>query len=67
MHEVEDDNLKNSMWIINDDYHLPEDDNHHSHRRGNLKSYMDNKCLQILNINSSTQIFILNHLDTANI
>jgi hypothetical protein len=22
-----------------DDYHLPEDDNHHSHRRGNLKSY----------------------------
>jgi hypothetical protein len=24
----------------NDDYHLPEDDNHHSHRRGNLKSYM---------------------------
>jgi hypothetical protein len=21
------------------DYHLPEDDNHHSHRRGNLKSY----------------------------
>jgi hypothetical protein len=20
--------------------HLPEDDNHHSHRRGNLKSYM---------------------------
>jgi hypothetical protein len=27
----------------NDDYHLPEDDNHHSHRHGNLKSYiMDN-------------------------
>jgi spore coat polysaccharide biosynthesis predicted glycosyltransferase SpsG len=23
-----------------DDYHLPEDDNHHSHCRGNLKSYM---------------------------
>jgi hypothetical protein len=22
-----------------DDYHLPEDDNHHRHRRGNLKSY----------------------------
>jgi hypothetical protein len=22
-----------------DDYHLPEDDNHHSHRRGNFKSY----------------------------
>jgi hypothetical protein len=21
--------------------HLPEDDNHHSHRRGNLKSYTD--------------------------
>jgi hypothetical protein len=21
--------------------HLPEDDNHHSHRRGNLKSYND--------------------------
>jgi hypothetical protein len=25
--------------ILYDDYHLPEDDNHHSHRRGNLKSY----------------------------
>jgi hypothetical protein len=25
--------------LISDDYHLPEDDNHHSHRRGNLKSY----------------------------
>jgi hypothetical protein len=25
--------------LMNDDYHLPEDDNHHSHRRGNLKSY----------------------------
>jgi hypothetical protein len=25
--------------IALDDYHLPEDDNHHSHRRGNLKSY----------------------------
>jgi hypothetical protein len=24
---------------VNDDYHLPEDDNHHSHRRENLKSY----------------------------
>jgi hypothetical protein len=24
---------------VDDDYHLPEDDNHHSHRRGNLKSY----------------------------
>jgi hypothetical protein len=23
------------------DYHLPEDDNHHSHRRGNLKSYKE--------------------------
>jgi hypothetical protein len=23
-----------------DDYHLSEDDNHHSHRRGNLKSYI---------------------------
>jgi hypothetical protein len=33
-------------WILSkefhfDDYHLPEDDNHHSHRRGNLKSYTD--------------------------
>jgi hypothetical protein len=29
-----------SMWrILQEDYHLPEDDNHHSHRRGNLKSY----------------------------
>jgi hypothetical protein len=26
-----------------DDYHLPEDDNHHSHRRGNLKSYKFHK------------------------
>jgi hypothetical protein len=25
--------------------HLPEDDNHHSHRRGNLKSYMDENYL----------------------
>jgi hypothetical protein len=25
--------------------HLPEDDNHHSHRRGNLKSYIVNYCL----------------------
>jgi hypothetical protein len=24
-------------WLF-DDYHLPEDDNHHSHRHGNLKS-----------------------------
>jgi hypothetical protein len=33
----------NSCTLIDniyiDDYHLPEDDNHHSHRRGNLKSY----------------------------
>jgi hypothetical protein len=27
------------MQIKTDDYHIPEDDNHHSHRRGNLKSY----------------------------
>jgi hypothetical protein len=26
--------------VKQDDYHLPEDDNHHSHRRGNLKSYI---------------------------
>jgi hypothetical protein len=26
--------------LVLDDYHLPEDDNHHSHRRGNLKSYI---------------------------
>jgi hypothetical protein len=25
--------------------HLPEDDNHHSHRRGNLKSYTVYSCL----------------------
>jgi hypothetical protein len=25
--------------IAHDDYHLLGDDNHHSHRRGNLKSY----------------------------
>jgi hypothetical protein len=24
-------------------HHLPEDDNHHSHRRGNLKSYNETK------------------------
>jgi hypothetical protein len=36
------------IYMTFDDYHLlgndtvwlPEDDNHHSHRRGNLKSYM---------------------------
>jgi hypothetical protein len=28
-----------SKLFVYDDYHLPEDDNHHSHRRGNLKSY----------------------------
>jgi hypothetical protein len=31
-------------WLYNctilDDYHLLGDDNHHSHRRGNLKSYI---------------------------
>jgi hypothetical protein len=27
-------------YLQNNDYHLPEDDNHHSHRRGNLKSYI---------------------------
>jgi hypothetical protein len=36
-------NIGTSSTITNnntfDDYHLPEDDNHHSHRRGNLKSY----------------------------
>jgi hypothetical protein len=26
--------------LLFDDYHLLGDDNHHSHRRGNLKSYM---------------------------
>jgi hypothetical protein len=29
-----------------DDYHLPEDDNHHSHRRGNLKSYTEKDCFE---------------------
>jgi hypothetical protein len=29
----------NNKLLLNDDYHLPEDDNHHSHCRGNLKSY----------------------------
>jgi hypothetical protein len=28
--------------MINIDYHLLGDNNHHSHRRGNLKSYMIN-------------------------
>jgi hypothetical protein len=33
--------MKWMLTIFNsDDYHLPEDDNHHSHRRGNLKSYI---------------------------
>jgi hypothetical protein len=32
------------LKLISDDYHLPEDDNHHSHRRGNLKSYKVNIC-----------------------
>jgi hypothetical protein len=26
--------------LLHDDYHLLGDDNHHSHRRGNLKSYI---------------------------
>jgi hypothetical protein len=29
-----------ASYDVTDDYHLPEDDNHHSHRRGNLKSYI---------------------------
>jgi hypothetical protein len=29
--------------MFNEDYHLLGDDNHHSHRRGNLKSYMFNE------------------------
>jgi hypothetical protein len=29
-----------TAMLFSDDYHLPEDDNHHSHRCGNLKSYM---------------------------
>jgi hypothetical protein len=37
--------------------HLPEDDNHHSHRRGNLKSYNTTGCLNIiLNIRQPVQI-----------
>jgi hypothetical protein len=28
--------------------HLPDDDNHHSHRRGNLKSYNYNSCYTIV-------------------
>jgi hypothetical protein len=32
-----------------DDYHLPEDDNHHSHRRGNLKSYRSDTVYQDVN------------------
>jgi hypothetical protein len=31
-----------------DDYHLPEDDNHHSHRRGNLKSYINYACFDVI-------------------
>jgi hypothetical protein len=30
--------------------HLPEDDNHHSHRRGNLKSYTDYLCFDFYKI-----------------
>jgi hypothetical protein len=33
--------------------HLPEDDNHHSHRRGNLKSYIFN---YFIIVNSTVQI-----------
>jgi hypothetical protein len=36
--------------------HLPEDDNHHSHRRGNLKSYkiqLGVKIVQNWKVNSS--------------
>jgi hypothetical protein len=37
---LSEEELKNNT--NSDDYHLPEDDNHHSHRRGNLKSYNTN-------------------------
>jgi hypothetical protein len=30
--------------------HLPEDDNHHSHRRGNLKSYIQNRTFRKLDL-----------------
>jgi hypothetical protein len=33
--------------------HLPEDDNHHSHRRGNLKSYKLFFCSWLFTLNSS--------------
>jgi hypothetical protein len=38
MSELELEQKMNIKFL--DDYHLPEDDNHHSHRRGNLKSYI---------------------------
>jgi hypothetical protein len=33
--------LRKSVLIRATRRHLPEDDNHHSHRRGNLKSYTE--------------------------
>jgi hypothetical protein len=37
-------------------YHLPEDDNHHSHRRGNLKSYKEKlaSCLPLTRLTLQT-------------
>jgi hypothetical protein len=35
--------------------HLPEDDNHHSHRRGNLKSY-------IMNISSEVFMAVIDQI-----
>jgi hypothetical protein len=33
-------------------YHFPEDDNHHTHRRGNLKSYINKVVCYLLQIQS---------------
>jgi hypothetical protein len=38
--------------------HLPEDDNHHSHRRGNLKSYMCTHSLLLI----SVQRFVVRYI-----
>jgi hypothetical protein len=40
-------------------YHLPEDDNHHSHRRGNLKYYNTQTVVISLVLQLTVPIFLL--------
>jgi hypothetical protein len=42
---LNDDNIDDYHLLGDDTMWLPEDDNHHSHRRGNLKSYNDDNII----------------------